>query len=125
MTAARETEIDSKTEKTETIVGATGKKELMEIERIEIGQKTGELIVGKMQIFLMRETVTTRLGPVTEAPKEEAKILTEARGNKISAETPRQALEEKHTGTREEEDFRVTKVSPQRLKKHRVIEILV
>ena len=124
MTAARETEIDSKTEKTEMIVGTTRKKEIMEIERTKIGQKTGELIVGKIQILLMRGTVTTRLGPVTEVPKEEAKILTEARGNKTGAETPRQGLAEKYTGMREEEDFRVTKVSPQRLEKHRATEIL-
>ena len=126
MTAVKETKIDNKTEKTETIAGATRKKEIVEIERIEIEQKTEELIVGKMLISLMREKMTTGLGPVTEAPKEEAKmLLTEVNENKISAEKVNQALAEKCTGMREEEDFRVTKVSLQRLRKrHRVIEIL-
>ena len=125
MTAVKGTKIDSKTEKTETIAGATRKKELVEIERIEIEQKTKELIVGKTLISLMRETTTTGLGPVTEALKEEAKRLTEANGNKISAEKVNQALAEKSTEMREEEDFRVTEVSLQRLRKrHRMIEIL-
>ena len=125
MTAVKETKIDSKTENSETIAGANRKKEIVEIERIEIEQKIEELIVGKTLISLMRETMTTGLDPVTEALKEEAKMLTEASENKISAEKVNQALAEKCTGMREEEDFRVTEVSPQRpRKRHRVIEIL-
>ena len=124
MTAVKETKIDSKTEKTETIAGESWKKEIVETERIEIEQKTEGLIVGKTLISLMRETMTGR-GLLTEAPKEEAKILTEANGSKISVEKVNQALAEKCTGMREEEDFRVTEVSLQRLRKrHRVIEIL-
>ena len=125
MTAVKETKIDSKTENSETIAGANRKKEIVEIERIEIEQKTEELIVGKTLISLMRETMTSGLDPVTEALKEEAKMLTEASENKISAEKVNQALAEKCTGMREEEDFRVTEFSPQRpRKRHRVIEIL-
>ena len=62
--------------------------------------------------------MTKGLGPVTEALKEEAKmLLTEANENKLSAEKVNQALAEKCTGMREEEDFRVTEVSHQRPRK--------
>ena len=100
MTAVKETKIDSKTEKTETIAGATRKEEIVEIERIEIEQKTKELIVGKTLISLMRETMTTGLGPVTEAPKEGAKMLTEANENKISAEKVNRATQSPGNKTR-------------------------
>ena len=47
MTVVNQTKIDSKTEKTEMMAGATRKKEIMDTEKIEIEQKTEELIVGK------------------------------------------------------------------------------